>query len=145
MDEQKTESVSFVPAQSAKEDLQKVADRAKAATGGFSLNNLFVGRLDEKNYLYGAIGSLVVGFLLEIIPVIGLIAVLVLLVLGFGITIRRLHDINMTGWASIALIIPFVGLLLVIYLCWKNGDVAVNTYGAVPDKKRDLFRALLNT
>ena len=145
MDEQKTESVSSAPQQSAKEDLQKVADRAKVATGGFSFNKLFVGRLDEKNYFYGAIGSFVLGYILEMIPVIGLIVAILLLVLGFGLTIRRLHDINVTGWASIVLIIPFVGILFVIYLCWKKGDVATNTYGAVPEKNRDFFRALLNT
>jgi hypothetical protein len=38
-----------------------------------------------------------------------------------------------------------LGLLGVIYLCWKHGDVGSNQYGGVPDPKRDVFKAILNT
>ena len=133
------------PAQSATEDLKKVADRAKAATSGFSFDNLFNGRLDEMNYLYFAVGSFVVGLLLMMMPVIGMIASLALLVIGLGATARRFHDINMAGWTAVVIIIPFLGLLAVIYLCWKTGDAGANPFGPPPDKKRDMFKAILNT
>lgn len=133
------------PTQSATEDLKKVADRAKAATGGFSFDKLFEGRLDETNYMYFAIGSFVVGFLVMMIPVIGMIASLGLFVLGLGATARRFHDINMTGWAAAILVVPVVGFLAVIYLCWKIGDAGVNPFGVAPDKNREMFKAVLNT
>ncbi len=131
--------------QSAQADLKKVADRAKAATSGFEFKKLFEGRLDPMNYLYGAIGSFVLGLLLGYIPVIGWLLSLALLVIGVGTTVRRLHDINQEGFLAIALIVPFVNLLMVIYLCWRAGDIDKNRYGPVPEKNRDLFKALLNT
>ena len=68
-----------------------------------------------------------------------------LVVFGLGATARRFHDTNMTGWAAVVIIVPFVGLLAVIYLCWKQGDVGANPFGAAPDKKREMFKAILNT
>lgn len=133
------------PTQSATEDLKKVAERAKAATGGFSFDKLFEGRLDETNYMYFAIGAFVVGLLSSMIPVIGFIVALGLFVLGLGATARRFHDINITGWAALIIIVPMVGLLAVIYLCWKKGDAGANPFGAAPDKNREMFKAILNT
>ena len=131
--------------QSPQDDLKKVADRAKAATSGFDFSKLFVGRIDAMNYLYFVLIGLVLGAVLGMIPVIGLLVMIPLAVVGVGVSIRRLHDINITGWATIALFIPFLGILGVIYLCWKHGDVGSNQYGEVPDQKRDMFKAILNT
>ncbi len=151
MDEQKKEEVvSETPAQSssqqsAKEDLKKVADRAKAATSGFDFNKLFVGRVDAMNYLYSIIIAVVVCSIASYIPLVNIVVGLGLLVLGVGMSIRRLHDINMTGWATVGLFIPLLGFPLgIIYLCWKQGDVGSNQYGVVPEPKRDVFKAMLN-
>ena len=133
------------PQQSAQEDLKKVADRAKAATTGFSFDKLFAGRLDEVTYLYFAIGSIVVGFMLMMIPIIVFLVSLGVLVIGLGATARRLRDIGMEPLFAATLIIPFVGFILVVYLCWKMGDVGPNKYGNPPNKKRELFSAILNT
>lgn len=153
MDEHEQKQTEGTPApeaggassQSAQEDLKKVAERAKAATGGFTFGKLFEGRLDEKNYLYFAVLSLVVGFVVGIIPVIGFLIGLALLVVGVGATVRRLRDINMDPWFALILIVPYVDLLFVIYLCWKHGDAGSNKYGNAPDRSRDLFKAILNT
>ena len=142
---QQGQSTNTQSSQSAQADLKAAADRAKAATAGYQFAKLFEGRIDNMNYLYAAIGSIVVGLILNMIPIIGLIASLALMVLGFGLTIRRFHDIHIIGWASLILIVPFVGLLAVIYLCWKHGDTGTNQYGAAPDPKRDFFKAALNT
>jgi uncharacterized membrane protein YhaH (DUF805 family) len=125
--------------------LKKIATNARAATQGFDFNKLFVGRIDHINYMYYAIGSIVVGLILMYIPIIGLIISLALGVVGLGASARRFHDINMTGWAALLILIPFVNILTVVYLCWKLGDVAPNAFGPVPDKNRELFKAVLNT
>jgi hypothetical protein len=131
--------------QNAQADLKQVADRAKAATAGFSFDKLFHGRLDEKNYLYAALAGIVLGSVLSMIPLIGFIVSIALFVIGVGVTVRRLHDIDMDGWIAILLIVPFVGLLLVIYLCWKQGMPGANRFGEAPSKNREFFKAVLNT
>lgn len=131
--------------QSVNADIKKVADSAKAATQGFDFNKLFVGRLDEKNFMYFAIIAFVIDLILMRVGIIGTIISLALGVLGLGATARRMHDIGVTGWAALIMFVPLVNLIAVIYLCIKHGDATPNAYGAIPDKNRDLFKAILNT
>lgn len=133
------------PNQSATADLREVADRARAATKSFSFDKLFDGRLDETNYLYFAISSIAVGLFAMMVPVIGMLISLVLMMFGLSATARRFHDINITGWAAIILMVPMIGLFAVVYLCWKKGDTGANSFGATPDKNRDMFKAIFNT
>lgn len=131
--------------QQAQQELKQVADRAKAATAGFSFEKLFQGRIDNMNYFWFAISSIVLSLILGMIPVIGWLISLALAVVGVGATIRRLHDIGQTGWLTLICFIPVVGLLLIVYLCWKKGTGVASVYGEAPDPKRDLFKAVLNT
>ncbi len=131
--------------QNAQADLGQVANRAKAATAGFSIEKLFQGRIDNVNYFYFAVAGLVASFVLGMIPVIGWIISLAIAVVGVGTTIRRWHDLGQTGWLTLLGLIPVVGLLVVIYLCWKHGTGTPNMYGEAPDPKREFFKAVLNT
>ena len=45
--------------------------------------------------------------------------------------IRRLHDVNTTGWLALLLIIPLVNLFLILYLLLKRGDERSNRFAAV--------------
>ena len=45
--------------------------------------------------------------------------------------IRRLHDVNTTGWLALLLIIPLVNLFLLLYLLLKRGDERSNRFAAV--------------
>ena len=83
--------------QSLPNDLKNVADRAKSASQGFSFEKLFEGRLDQMNYMYGAIGGIVIGFVVSMIPVIGFLVSLLLGVVGIGMTARRFRDTGVTG------------------------------------------------
>ncbi|OGZ05146.1 MAG: hypothetical protein A2845_02395 [Candidatus Lloydbacteria bacterium RIFCSPHIGHO2_01_FULL_49_22] len=131
--------------QSVQDELNRLFANAKNAAKDLHWKRLFYGRIDRQNYLYGAVGSIALALLLAFIPFIGMLVAIVLLLLEFGMTVRRLHDINQTGWASLLLLIPFVGVLEVIYLCWKLGDTSANGYGPIPDPKREMFHAILNT
>ncbi|MDD4856028.1 MAG: DUF805 domain-containing protein [Sulfuricurvum sp.] len=51
---------------------------------------------------------------------------------GICAQIRRLHDINMTGWLVLLGIVPFVNALLFVLLVFKKGDAGDNKYGANP-------------
>jgi uncharacterized membrane protein YhaH (DUF805 family) len=149
--EQKTEGASAESGQvnqdtqQAKQELKQVADRAKAATAGFSFEKLFAGRLDQMNYFWFFVASIVAGTVLSMIPLVGAIVCLALGVVGLGATARRLHDIGQTGWYALAFVIPPIGILLALYLCWKHGSTTANIYGDAPDPKRDIFKAVLNT
>src|SRR3954465_15658424 len=123
MDEQKNESAheSQGKVEQIKEKLQEKVDvkaatkSAKEAARGFHFSNLFSGRLDSLNYTYYVIASLILGAILGMIPLIGVLAWIAFVVVGLGVSVRRLHDIGVTGWASLLLLIPFVGVLGVIY------------------------------
>ena len=47
-----------------------------------------------------------------------------------GIAVRRLHDINKSGWFLLLPFIPIIGLVYIIYLLAKPGDVGDNQYGS---------------
>jgi uncharacterized membrane protein YhaH (DUF805 family) len=108
----------------------------------------FEGRARRKEYwmyvlsifvLY--IGLAIIGGILSIISdtlamlVYGVIslAALALLIPGLAVTVRRLHDINKSGWFILVALIPFVGGLYLLYLELLEGDKGPNQYG--PDPK----------
>ena len=47
----------------------------------------------------------------------------------FVLCIKRLHDMNLAGWYSVALLIPFFNFVFIAYLCLKKGDLGDNSYG----------------
>lgn len=49
----------------------------------------------------------------------------------FPLTIRRLHDINISGWYVFLTFIPF-GQLLILWLMFKEGSDGDNNYGSPP-------------
>jgi uncharacterized membrane protein YhaH (DUF805 family) len=106
---------------------------------------MFEGRLDNMNYFYGALISIVLGYVLMWIPLLGWLLSLALAIVGFAMTARRFRDIGVTGWASLLLFVPLANILAIVYLCWRKGDTAANLYGPTPDPKREMFRAILNT
>lgn len=46
----------------------------------------------------------------------------------FVLCLKRLHDLNMTGWASISLLIPILNIFFIVYLCLKKGKPGNNNY-----------------
>ena len=57
-------------------------------------------------------------------------------------TIRRLHDLNMSGLWFFVMFVPYLGFLFLIYLSVKKGNADVNVYGA-PDT-RPVLASILN-
>jgi len=48
------------------------------------------------------------------------------------VTIRRFHDLGMTGWTLFATIIPIYNIYLAIILLFKKGEPSENQYGPNP-------------
>lgn len=51
---------------------------------------------------------------------------------GISICVRRLHDINKSGWWILVFLIPIIGIIWLIILNIKKGDVGENKYGKLP-------------
>lgn len=48
---------------------------------------------------------------------------------SFIFSIRRLHDLNLSGWFSLLLLIPILNFLFFFYLLYRKGDEGMNKYG----------------
>jgi uncharacterized membrane protein YhaH (DUF805 family) len=58
---------------------------------------------------------------------------LALLVPGLSAAVRRLHDINKSGWNVLLALIPLVGGIWVLVLLATKGTPGENRYGPDPD------------
>ena len=94
------------------------------------------GRLNRKNYLIKSIKLLILFFISFCIVAemgrLGFILTLVSFVGYIMIGIRRLHDLNHSGWFMLIDIIPYVNILLALYLLFFKGTDGPNKYGEDP-------------
>ena len=66
------------------------------------------------------------------ITIVGGLVDLALLLPGLGLSVRRLHDINRSGWWVLIALIPLVGEIILIVWAATKGDEAANDFGEVP-------------
>ena len=81
-----------------------------------TLSVLFTGGGAAKQFVFGLLNCVEI---LLIIP-------------GFMLIIRRLHDLNHSGWWSLLAFVPLVNFILAIYLTFFRGTVGENRFGADP-------------
>lgn len=103
----------------------------------------FNGRASRSEYwffaLFNFIISFVLGFLTGLtggamfLTVLTYIISLALLLPGLGLSVRRLHDINRSGWWVLIGLIPIVGAIILIIWFAKESDPVENQYGPVPN------------
>lgn len=65
------------------------------------------------------------------------ITLMLALVAGAGnimLIIRRLHDMDKSGYFALIIFIPFIGIIFSIYLFFAKGQVGWNKYGEDPLK-----------
>jgi len=70
-------------------------------------------------------------FLGLIFPFLALIFWLAILIPSIGLIIRRLQDINLSGWWFFIIIIPYIGGLVLFLLLVFPGDKKANDFGPV--------------
>lgn len=56
---------------------------------------------------------------------------------SLAVTIRRLHDVNISGWFYLINIIPYLGAFILFIFACINGTVGTNNYGPDPKKPID--------
>ena len=64
---------------------------------------------------------------------LSLLASLVLLLPAIAVSIRRLHDIDRTGWWLLLGLVPVIGFLVLLYFYVQKGDAGPNRFGE-PDR-----------
>ncbi len=134
---------------------------------------IFSGRLNRRNYFIGALILLAINssmqillFYFNIMPafeqymshtqqsipssttsLLSMISTPISFVVIFcsvSLSIRRLHDLNKTGWFTLIMFIPIVGVFYGLYVLLASGTVGQNDYGSQPlpriDFKHDILR-----
>lgn len=98
----------------------------------------FEGRAGKKEFWYAFLFTVIVNFILGLIPgKVGLILTIVwslaIILPTLSVGARRLHDINKSGWFQLLALIPLVGIILLIVWWAQDGDKEANQYGPVPE------------
>lgn len=106
---------------------------------------VFTGRARRAEYwyfvLFNFIASIVLGFIDGMTGTIsqatglGLLATIYLLAVllpAIGVSIRRLHDTDRSGWWLLLAFIPFIGAIVLIVFFAQDGKAGANQYGADP-------------
>ena len=57
----------------------------------------------------------------------------------FAVTVRRLHDRNMSGWFFLVNLVPYVGGLIVFVILCLDGTKGPNNYGPDPKGRSDYW------
>lgn len=97
----------------------------------------YKGRLNRKRYFFRTlILSFIFGFagtiLGSILPILVYPVWIVWIVSVAMLAIRRLHDLNKSGWFYLLTLIPVVNFLVGIYLTFAKGTIGPNQYGPDP-------------
>lgn len=58
--------------------------------------------------------------------------VLMVLLPGLAVSVRRLHDVGKSGWMLLVYFIPIIGLIWLFFLSIQDGQPGVNVYGPNP-------------
>jgi uncharacterized membrane protein YhaH (DUF805 family) len=70
--------------------------------------------------------------------IIGIAFSLILLLPTLGLDVRRLHDIDFSGWWVLVFFIPFVGFVILFVFACLPGTEGENKYGPAPINSVDI-------
>ena len=102
---------------------------------------LFDGRARRNEYWYFVLFNVIVAVGLAMVDAIvrklvgigpfGTLYAIAVLVPSIAVSIRRLHDTDRSGWWLLLALIPFVGLVLLVFLV-EDSTASTNRYGPNP-------------
>lgn len=130
-------SAAPMPQQTPGGMFERRMGRADFLLGGIYLSLLFIipvlieaaiNFLQAQGSATGPTALSTVGNLLSIVG--GMLGVILVIPLSISLDVRRLHDLNKSGWWILLGFVPFAGLLLAIYTLFVPGTPGPNTYGA---------------
>jgi len=102
----------------------------------------FTGRASRKEFWMFVLVNLIISVIFSILTRIPILRVLfwiafilfslAVLIPSIALGIRRLHDINLSGWLMLLCLIPVVNVIAVFLLCVIEGNQYDNQYGPAP-------------
>ncbi|MDO6590808.1 DUF805 domain-containing protein [Loktanella sp. D2R18] len=98
----------------------------------------FAGRAGRTEFWTFIVFSIVVNVLASVIfgmiglGIVATVVSLALVVPSVAVTVRRLHDRDMTGWLALVGLIPLLGALWLLYTCYFEGTEGANQFGEQP-------------
>ncbi|MEZ4200603.1 MAG: DUF805 domain-containing protein [Candidatus Paceibacterota bacterium] len=93
----------------------------------------FEGRVARKPFwMFILIYMIIYIVLIAINEGLGFLFALAMLCPSLGLTARRLHDTNMSGWWQLIGLIPLVGLIVMIVFLVRDSQPEANQYGPNP-------------
>lgn len=95
----------------------------------------FNGRAARPEFWWFALFTFVISLLLQVVggDVLGLIFGLAVLLPTIGVAVRRLHDVDRSGWWYLLVVIPLIGALILIFAFFiRRGTPGPNRFGPAP-------------
>lgn len=84
------------------------------------------------NLILNLMASVIAGASLGALTVLPVIVLIALLVPSIAVSIRRLHDLDKSGWWVLLALIPLIGAIILLIWSIKRGTVGLNRFGADP-------------
>jgi uncharacterized membrane protein YhaH (DUF805 family) len=110
----------------------------EAVQSGFSNYVNFQGRSVRSEYWYWVLFVVICMIIAQLIDrMIGHMAIYPIFVLaivlpGLAVSVRRLHDLDRSGWFVLLPLIPLVGAIILIYWHCQPGTAGDNPFGPDP-------------
>ena len=115
----------------------------EASKAGFSNYFNFSGRASRSEYWFFCLFLGLVGTLLQVLSSLGEgwlliygIWTLGIIIPSISVAVRRLHDVNRSGWWYL-IFLTIVGIVVLLYWAVKKGDEGSNFYGDDPLQKQN--------
>lgn len=89
----------------------------------------FEGRMNRAPYLKMELLILVIASFVSLSGTLADLAFAAFGVLHISLSVRRLHDLDKSGWFAVLLLVPVVGLVLYLYLLVRKGTEGSNRFG----------------
>lgn len=93
----------------------------------------FKGRARRREFWYFELFCVLLSLLLSFMNEdLATLAMLITLIPNIAVNVRRLHDIDRSGWWMLIALVPIVGVLLLLFWAAQEGNPTANQYGKSP-------------
>jgi len=83
-------------------------------------------------FVINLIASVIAGASLGVLAVLPMILTIALFLPSLAVSIRRLHDLDKSGWWILIILIPLVGVLILLWWFCQRGSEGQNMFGSDP-------------